>query len=110
VDPITAITAITALGATARITRLIGRDTITYPIRDVLAKKATPQSDDDKPSPVWSWINELVGCPWCLSIWVAAGVAPAAIEYGHTLAYQWPASLLTLSWLTGLTSQHLDPR
>lgn len=106
-DPITAFT---ALGATARITRLVGRDTITYPLRDQLAKRATPQSEDEKPSAVWSWINELVGCPWCLSVWVAAGVAPAAIEYGDTLAYQWPAGLLTLSWLTGLAANWLDPR
>lgn len=106
-DPITAFT---ALGATARITRLIGRDTITFPLRDRLAKKATPQAEGGKPPAAWEWINELVGCPWCMSIWVSAAVAPAAIEYGDTLAYQWGAGFLTLSWLTGLAAQHLDAR
>ncbi|MFD8335536.1 DUF1360 domain-containing protein [Streptomyces solisilvae] len=106
-DPITALT---ALGATARITRLIGRDTITFPLRDRLAKKATPQREGDDPSGFWTWVNELIGCPWCLSVWVAAPVAPAAIECGDTLAYQWGAGFLTLSWLTGLAAQHLDAR
>lgn len=106
-DPIIAFT---AFAATARLTRLFGRDTLTYPIRDFLAAKATPQNDDDKPPAVWSWLNELIGCPWCLSIWIAAGAAPAAILYGDHLAYQIPAALLTISWLTGLAATHLDPR
>jgi len=107
VDPITAFT---ALGATARITRLIGRDSITFPLRDRIAKKATPAEKESEPKGFWPWFNELIGCPWCLSIWVAAAAAPAAIEYGDTLAYQWSAGFLTLSWLTGLAAQHLDAR
>jgi len=107
-DPITAFTAI---GATTRISRLIGRDSITFPLRDRLAKKATPQKEGDRPSGFWAWLNDLIGCPWwCTSIWVAAGVAPAAIEYGDTLAYQWGAGFLTLSWLTGLAGMYLEPR
>ncbi|MEW1679158.1 DUF1360 domain-containing protein [Streptomyces noursei] len=104
------ITALTALGATARITRLLGRDTITYPLRDAIARKATPQNEGDKPPGLWSWINDLIGCPWCVSIWVGAGVTPVAIEWGNTLAYQWPAAALTLSWVTGLVAQHWDAR
>ncbi|MGW5819180.1 DUF1360 domain-containing protein [Streptomyces noursei] len=105
-DPIIAIT---ALGATARLTRLLGRDTITYFLRDWLARKSTPQNDDDTPPALYGWLNDLIVCPWCLSIWIAAVVAPAALLYGDHLAYLWPAGLLTLSWLTGLAARHLDP-
>lgn len=66
--------------AVYRLTRLVVADTITAPIRDRLMASAYPRGADvhHPPRRVWGWVVELVGCPWCVSVWLAAGWAGLA--------------------------------
>lgn len=79
--------------ATARLTHLITTDTVMDRPRAWLQSHAGDS------------IAYLVGCPWCLSMWLGAGVAGAV--------YCWPAAwfvvvpllALTASYLTGIAEQ-----
>ncbi len=101
------MTALLAVGATARITRLIGRDTITFFFRDWLAA----MTEDNLSTPAkgvrarfFSFVEDMVACPWCLSIWVSVPIAVLAWLYGDTLWFIVPALALTASHLTGMTA------
>lgn len=101
------MTALLAVGATARITRLIGRDTITFFFRDWLAAR----TEDARSAPsrgvqarLYSFVEDMVACPWCLSIWVSAPVAVLAWLYGETIWFIVPALALTASHVTGMTA------
>lgn len=79
-DPLTLIVLTFAV---ARVTRLIVDDKISLPIRRwVLAK-----SGED------GWFFYLVSCPWCMGVWVAAGMT--------TVTYLWPSKIwaIVLSFL-----------
>lgn len=90
--------------ATARLTGLIAFDEITRPLREA----ATARLD-----PAKGWHRKLAyllggasdegnGCPWCLSIWIAAAVAPLVWYHGNHPAVFIPAAALALSQLTGM--------
>ncbi len=53
--------------ATARLARLLTRDSLTRPTRDAISRAV----DDGK---VGSWAEELSRCQWCVSIWAAVAV------------------------------------
>lgn len=88
------VTLILACGATLRLTILISLDKITFSFRDWVAGK-----QDHRP---FRLIDALLGCPWCLSIWVAATVAPVAYLLGDTAWFLVPALILTASQVTGM--------
>jgi len=73
--------------ATYRLARLIARDTILRPFRRWLAEKYE------------GVLVELVGCIWCLSVWLAVGVVAAT--YFVPWWWSWPASALALSAVAG---------
>ncbi|MFR9675811.1 DUF1360 domain-containing protein [Streptomyces sp. TR02-1] len=52
--------------------------------------------------------SELIQCPWCLSIWVAAAAVPTASFAGDSLWFQIPAAILTISYLYAMVAQLLD--
>lgn len=94
------IAAVLTVGASARLTRLIGADTITAPLR----AKLTTWSKSTKPA-------EFLACPWCSGFWTSAGVV-----YAVWLVQGWPfsepswglgAAALTLgsSYLVGLMAE-----
>jgi hypothetical protein len=87
-----------AVGALAvhRLTRLVTEDTITAPLRVRVARWGGSTVAD--PSRAETFIN----CPWCVSVWVAAGwatltaAAPAvASTAGAVLAWSSAAGLLS---------------
>lgn len=106
------ITLILAVGAAARITRLVVADTITEPLRawalPRIARSRTERrliaqgKDATPPTGVRSALVTLATCHWCSGMWVAAIVAPVAFFYGHHLAFQLPATILTVAYLVGL--------
>lgn len=111
------MTVLLAVGATARITRLIGRDSITFFFRDWLAahsEDARDARDPDKPGEVslkeraFTFTEDLVACPWCLSVWVSAPVAAAAWMWGDTAWFLAPALALSASYASGVTSTKED--
>lgn len=75
-----------ALLATARLTRLVTRDAITDPPRAWITKHARPS------------VTYLVHCPWCVSIYLGAGVAVAT--------YNWPRSWPVQIGLLALAGSH----
>jgi hypothetical protein len=77
-DPLTLIVLTFAV---ARVTRLIVDDKISLPIRQRVLQK----SGED------GWFFYLVSCPWCMGVWVAAGMT--------TVTYLWQSSI----WATMLT-------
>ncbi|MFD6023411.1 hypothetical protein [Streptomyces griseoluteus] len=87
-----------SLGATCRITRFVTKDTLAAGFRIWTADHF---GDDSSPA-------YLVSCGWCASIWVAAAITPTAFLVGDTLAFKIGATALTLSYITGVASTHLD--
>lgn len=60
----------TILGTTARLTRLVTEDSITEPARTWIAKRAKAANPR-----LWRKLDDLVQCPWCVSIWVSVPTA-----------------------------------
>jgi hypothetical protein len=83
------------VGAVARLTRLVTKDTITAPARDWIearAKKAGGRK-------LWGKVDDLVNCPWCVSVWVSAPVALAAVFLPRNRLVRAGLVALTSSWL-----------
>ena len=97
--------------ATARLVRLVRRDVIAAPLREVLVREAyAARGIDSIPKRgVSTWedlavldedppkLAELLGCSWCLGVWCAAAVVVAR----RTVPRLWDplARLLALSFL-----------
>jgi hypothetical protein len=83
------------VGSVARLTRLVTADSITDPIRaktEKVVKKATSRK-------VWTWVDDLINCPWCVSMWI--GVIGALVVLPHWQHWFVFCSMagLTASWL-----------
>lgn len=99
--------------AVFRLTRLVAFDQITAGARKRLLNRATrlafehATNHGNVPTPhtsnVFGKAWELITCPWCLSIWVAAPVV-AATRLAPTV-WQYPAVGLALAAITGLLSE-----
>ena len=84
--------------AVARVTGLITTDEITRPARDALLRRLDPDRASHQQ------LAYLTGCPWCMSIWVAAAIIPAAWYAGDHPALAIPALVLAASYITGATA------
>lgn len=85
--------------AVARVTGLITQDSITEDARDRLVGWL-----DDRPRTLGSYVAKLVTCPWCTSVWVAAGTAPLTWWHGANPWMLVPAVALAFSQVTGMIS------
>jgi len=114
---VNALTVLLLCAATYRLTRLIGADTITQPVRDRLERLAAEgvAALDKHQVPTrrqraGGWAVELVSCPWCLSVhvgwwvavvwWAAVGVADPGLWV--------PVVALTASTFAGASSTLLS--
>ena len=93
------LTVLLTIGLILRVTRLLVADQITYWARARLVVRLGP----DHP------IAYLATCSWCMSVWVAAGIAAAAHWFGNTDWWFYVALAGTASLLAGWTSRWLDP-
>lgn len=77
------LTLIVLTFAVARVTRLIVDDKISLPIRQWVLQR----SGED------GWLFYLVSCPWCMGVWIAAGMT--------TVTYLWHSKIwaIVLSFL-----------
>lgn len=89
------LAALLAVGLVLRLTVLITEDLITAPERAWINARA------DR-GPVWQWLDTLVGCPWCVSVWLSVPIAGAAVRYGGSPWFLVPALAGTASAATGL--------
>lgn len=86
--------------AVARITGLIVADTIFDTPRGALLGRLDP-----RPATLGALVASLLTCSWCVSIWVAAGAAPAVWWFGDSPWLLVPAILLAFSQVAGMTSE-----
>lgn len=91
--------------ATARLTRLISKDKIAEPLRDLWIDKAYERAGRDVPEfvefdPSPPKAVTFITCPWCISMWIGFGVV-AARRYVPR-AWSPVAQALAFSHLAGL--------
>lgn len=83
--------------AVARLTGLVVQDSITENARHALIGWL-----DDRPKTLGSFIAALIDCPWCVSVWLSAVVAPLVWFVGESPVMLVPALMLALSQITGM--------
>jgi Protein of unknown function (DUF1360) len=85
--------------AVARLTRLLVEDELTRPGRERLQKWAEGTAQ----RAAWPRLAYFVTCPWCVSVWIAAGwlgLSTAAPRSADTLG-----TILAWSQVTGLLAE-----
>lgn len=90
--------------AVVRLTGLVAYDEITRPLREAAVRRLNPtQSWHRKVAYLLGGAtDEGDGCPWCLSVWIAAAVTPVVWWFGDQPAVIIPALALALSQVTGM--------
>ncbi len=86
------------LGATARLTRLVTDDYIARHLRAYVIRHTSEGND----------LRVGIGCPWCLGVWISAGLFTLAYFHGSADWFVWPAAALSASWLYGIAATILD--
>lgn len=90
--------------AVIRLTGLAAFDEITRPLREAAVNRLDPAK---------GWHRKLAyllggasdegdGCPWCLSVWIAAPVAPLIVWQGHNIIVFTVALVFALSQVAGM--------
>jgi hypothetical protein len=91
--------AITAL-AVHRTTRLLVTDEITRPARAAVHRWVERRAAPRAGARTAAALGYLIECPWCASVWVAAGMVTAAALAWPVVA--WPYAVAAASSITGL--------
>lgn len=86
-----AVLTVLAIGTTARFTRLITADSITDPARAWVNGRA-----ERKLGRRWTWFDDLINCPWCVSVWCSVPVAYVTVV--------WPGNRFVLGGLVACTA------
>lgn len=81
--------------ATARLARLATRDTIFDRPRLAYVRRMDRTGHPK--------LAELAVCPWCISVWLGAGVALAA--HKKVPGYQWATAALAFSMAAGVLNE-----
>jgi len=82
--------------ATHRLTKLVLDDELTRPVREAVWRRFPPES---------TRLGYVLTCPWCSSIWVAAGVVAA--RRASPSLWRPLARVLAASTATGLAFERL---
>jgi hypothetical protein len=105
--------------ASARLTRLTTRDTVTEPARKwvllrltftAAQRRAVAEHRQLPPPPrpriarARLWLVELLGCPWCVGVWWCFAVATAAWFWNDHPGFLIPAMALGASYLVGFVA------
>ena len=85
-------------GATFRLSRLVVEDEWPFaPLRHTIDAHVDGRITG---ALAW-WLAALVSCVWCVSMWIAAGVAAWAYYADGAAWFAWPAAALTASAAAG---------
>ena len=95
------LTLLLALGATARLVRLAVVDDAGAVIRWPVTRAARLVRGDDL-------AVRLLGCPFCVGLWIALAVAVTWGAWGASVWWQVPALALTASYVAGHLVSTLD--
>lgn len=85
----------------ARLTRLVNYDTVLDPLRLAVARRISTAQREGTTTR-WSKLAEFMACPWCVSMWIAAATAPAAITVLDWPLWTWTALPFAASHLVGI--------
>lgn len=90
--------------ATTRLTGLLAADEITRPVREALIARLDPRKGWHRKIAylVGGATDDGHGCPWCLSLWISAPIAPAVWYHGDQKWMIIPAFGLALSQVVGM--------
>jgi len=83
--------------AVARLTGLVVSDSITEGLRDAIMVRL-----DRWGGRGGSFLAELLGCPWCVSVWLGMIAAPLVWYWGMSPVMLIPALGLVFSQVTGM--------
>lgn len=100
------LTLVLTFGAVARLTRLITDDALTEGLRGRWRAWWIRRYGPDHPRTRKAAL--FVSCPWCMSVWVAAALVPAANYAGRSAWFMLPAAALSISYVYAITAAHLD--
>lgn len=92
--------------AVMRLTGLLAKDYVTEPIRKSLVARLDASKGWHRKIAylVGGATDDGDGCPWCLSMWIAAAAAPAVWFFGDQPWMIIPAFALAISQVTGMTA------
>jgi len=82
-----------AVLASARLTRLATKDSITEPLRVRIVAKANKE-----------WVETLFSCPWCIGFWISA-IVIGITWYYHPGWLMCTEAIFAGSFLVGLLSR-----
>jgi hypothetical protein len=91
----TAIDLVLIVLATARITRMITRDTLTEPLRERAVIWLEAQERQ------WDKVAYLIQCDWCASVYAGAAVAGTSVVFHGNIWYMAALAALAASHVTG---------
>lgn len=91
--------------AVMRLTRLINDDTVTDPIRVAIARRARDDSRSKAERDRWSTLGYFVGCPWCVSMWLAFATAWIPLFHATNPVARYVAVALAVSHVVGVLSR-----
>lgn len=91
--------------AVMRLVRLINADTILDPLRIVIARRARDDARSEAERDRWSTVEYFVTCPWCVSVWLAAGSAWIPVVIVGWPLWWWPLIGLATSHLVGVCAR-----
>jgi hypothetical protein len=89
----------------ARITGLITMDELTAPIRQRITQRFDARSRIQRACmyTIGGFDDHGHGCPWCVSVWVAAVTAPIIACWWQTTAVHWGVATLAVAQISGMT-------
>lgn len=92
--------------AVARVTGLVVSDSITEGLRDAIMIRLDRWGGGGRRAGrgrvVGPFLAELLGCPWCVSVWLGMIAAPLVWYWGMSPVMLIPALALAFSQVTGM--------
>lgn len=85
--------------AVARVTGFIVSDSIFDGVRERFLVWL-----DDRPRTLGQFLADLIGCPWCVSVWISGAIVPLAWAYGREPVMLGGALWLAISQVVGMIS------
>jgi hypothetical protein len=86
----------------ARLTVLINDDYLTEPIRSWVDSRSSSGLVQHRG---WDWLSYLLGCPWCVSMWVGFGASAVVYNWHEYGVVQWALLALSASYVTGYLAE-----
>lgn len=56
----------------------------------------------------YPWLDDLIGCPWCISVYAAVPTATAALLWPTNTVIQIGLLACTASWVAGIVTAHTE--